>query len=180
MAQPTQTDKKAAVRLCSASIIKRIESVTGTRYCKECHLMLPMEKFDLVLKNAPRFLCRVHTKQLYHTWSYGTHDKRALNTLKAKLQADRKIFQQDRIEVKHRDLLKIVKPEHLQNFGEWAIVPRNPGIPISGANMEIVSIYVRRWLVKQWKKHKDPEQYTTLLESMLKHGMPACPDTLKK
>ena len=160
--------KKAVAKLGAAAIIERIEAVTGNRYCRECNLTLPMERFDLKLKNAPRFLCKTHIKALYHDWAYGTHDKRAFSTLKAKLQADRKIFDQDRIEIKKRDIMNLVKPEHLQNFGEWAIVPRNPGIPISGQNVEIVSIYMRRCLVGRWKKHKDPAQYTALLDQMLK------------
>jgi hypothetical protein len=176
MPAPTEKEKKVVTKLCAAAIIKRIETITGNRYCKECNKMLPLENFDLQLKNAPRFLCKTHTKELYHSWGYGTHDKRAFSTFKAKLQADRKIFDQDRIEIKKRDIVNLVKPEHLQNFGEWAIIPKNPGVPISGQNMEIVSIYMRRCLVRRWKKHKDPAQYTALLDQMLQHGAQGCPD----
>ena len=172
MTTPSLPEKNPAMpTLTARRVLKRIEETTGTRFCRECDALLPVDRFDLVLKNAPRFLCVVHTKKLYHTWSYGTHNKRAFSTLRAKLQADRYIFGQDRTDIKQADLIKMVTPEHLENFGEWEVIPRNPSIPISGANAALVSVYIRRALVRRWKKNKDSAEYTALLEQMLQHGM---------
>ncbi len=163
---------------CVGTVLKRMEKETGTRYCRDCDRLLPLDKFDLTLKNT-RFLCKMHTKAAYHAWGYGTDERRAFSTFKAKLQADRKLFDQDRVEIKKTDMVKIVKPEHISHASEWCIIPRKPDIPISGDNMVMATIYVRRCLIKRWRENKDPQQYTALLEHMLEHGVSPTPGTKK-
>ena len=161
---------KPVINLCSATVIKKMEAACGCRYCKTCDKLLPLELFDQSLKNV-RFLCTAHTKEAYHTWAYGTREKRAFSTFKAKLQADKKLFGQDHVEIRKRDMIKLVTQEQLANAGEWCIIPKRPDTPISGENAVMATVYMRRVLMKNWKAHRDPAQYAALLERLLEHGM---------
>jgi hypothetical protein len=156
--------------LCPTVVIRKMEEASGSRYCKTCDKLLPLDMFDISLRNH-RFLCTAHTKESYHTWAYGTKEKRAFSTFKAKLQADRKLFGQDHVEIKKKHMVSLVTKEQLANAGEWCIVPRRPDVPISGDNAVMVTIYMRRCLIKKWKSDHDPAQYAGLLERLLEHCM---------
>ena len=161
---------KPAINLCPTAVIQKMETAYGCRYCKTCDKLLPLELFDQTLKNV-RFLCTAHTKEAYHTWAYGTREKRAFSTFKAKLQADKKLFGQDHVEIRKRDMNKLVTQEQLANAGEWCIIPKKPDVPISGENAVMATVYMRRVLMKNWKANRDPTQYAALLERLLEHGM---------
>ena len=156
--------KEARTRVCSSMIIRKLEAVTGTRFCKRCNAMVSLEKFS---QKDTRFLCETHRREAQRVSEFGTVERRALSTLCAKSQGDRKIFGQAKMILRKKDMTQLLKPEQIQNYSEWAVIPKDPTKETSTDNAEVVTVYQRRFLVRNWKKNKNPEQYMDLLRRSL-------------
>ena len=144
--------------------MRKLEAVTGTRFCKGCNQLLPLDQFDL---RRTRFLCETHRRQAQRFYEYGTTEKRALSTLCAKSQGDRRIFGHAKVTIRKSDVIKILTPDQVANYSDWALVPRDPTMQTSKDNVELVTVYQRRCLVKSWKKHHDAAQYMDLLRRLM-------------
>ena len=157
-----ETPMKATV--CTSEIMRKLEAVTGTRFCKRCNQLLPLEQFDARRK---RFLCETHRKEAQRFYEFGTIERRALSTLCTKTQGDRRIFGQEKVTIRKKDVIKMLNPDQVTNYSDWALVPRNPDMQTSKENVELVTIYQRRCLVKAWKKHRDAARYKDLLQRLM-------------
>jgi hypothetical protein len=151
-------------RICSSQIMRDLEAIVGKRFCKRCNAMVPLDQFR---QTNTRYLCDTHRRQAQRDSEFGTVERRALSTLCAKSQGDRKIFGHTKMFLRKRDLTPMLKPEQIQNYSEWAIIPRDPAKETSTENAEVVTVYQRRCLVRNWKKHRNPEQYMDLLRRSL-------------
>ena len=97
--------------------------------------------------------------------------KTSIQHLQSKAAGRQKLFGQDHVEIRKRNMIKLVTQEQLANAGEWCIIPKRPDMPISGENAVMATVYMRRVLMKNWKAHRDPAQYAARLERLLEHGM---------
>ena len=69
--------------------------------------------------------------------------------------------------IRKSDVIKILTPDQVANYSDWALVPRDPTMQTSKDNVELVTVYQRRCLVKSWKKHHDAAQYMDLLRRLM-------------
>ena len=65
--------------------------------------------------------------------------------------------------LRKRDMTQMLKPEQIQNSTKET----------STDNAEVVTVYQRRFLVRNWKKKKNPAQYMDLLRRSLEQP-PLC------
>ena len=148
----------------SSAIMRKLEAIAGTRFCKRCDKMLPLDQFDL---KKTRFLCEVHQREAQRYYEFGTVEKRALSTLCAKSQGDRRIFGHEKVVIRKKDVIKMLNPDQMIHYSDYAIVPRDPTMQTSKENVQLVTIYQRRCLVKNWRKTRDAEQYKDLLRRLM-------------
>jgi hypothetical protein len=151
-------------RVRSAVIMRQLEAAAGTRFCKHCDAMLPLDRFT---RKDAGYLCDTHRRLAQRKSEFGTVERRALSTLCAKAQGDRRVFGHARMALRKSEMAKMLTQEHIQNYPEWAIVPRDPTRETAADNAALITVYQRRCLVRNWKKHRAPDMYMDLLRRAL-------------
>lgn len=139
----------------------RAEQITGTRYCKACDCILPLDQFT---PGKKRHLCSTHMKKQKKELYYNTKDQKALSSFQSRYYHDLHVFGQEKLVLSKRDIVNVWTEEQITNHAKWCIVPKHPDKMMTKDNFAFVTSDQRKYLVSNWKFKKDVNEYINELK----------------
>ena len=149
----------------SVSAAVRAEEQTGVRFCTTCDKAVPLSEFSTFKR---RYMCIKHYREIMRHYTTGDHNKRAFNSLRCRAYQDMTVFGQKRMFMSRKQILAKLTDEQQADYSNHALIPKNPDQPLVESNSIVVTSAQRAYVVSNWKKSRDPEQYLQDLISVLK------------
>lgn len=157
---PTKQQKRRAY-LKNPVIKKAIETehLTGVRYCSKCDKFLPLDQFRDSCKGKRQYICIPHIREKARIEAMGTKPKRAYNILRSMARPDMLEFGHAKMNLGRPTVIAMLSEEHINNPGEYCLMPKRPDRPLSVANSIIITRPQRLYLITRWRKSHDHKQY---------------------
>ena len=135
-------------------------------FCAQCHAFT-LSRLSESEKYTKRVYCDVHRRERKRFIVYGTPERKAVNYLRSLARQDRQTFNQPHIKISKGCILALLSKEQLLDFNNWSIVPKDPLRILSVGNALLIKKATRRYLMCDWKRHKDPVQYEHTLSALM-------------
>jgi hypothetical protein len=132
-----------------AARLAAVPDFDGRRYCRVCKDFVPLAAFP---RGQRRFTCRTHLWQRVGKRAqarlFEQPRKRLLARMWMQLWKDRLVFGQTLVELKQADVDALLEAFlGPQPISELAVLPRDPGVPLSSTNAVLAPKQARRELL---------------------------------
>jgi len=132
------------------------EQQSGMRFCKACNKLLPLDKFK---PEKRKYTCIEHLKAQKREMNLGTQEKRAFNSIRCRARVDMLTLGHTKMVLSRPQVVSMLTEHQLQNFAEFAIVPKKPDQMLTIDNAVLVLSYQRNYVMTKYKESKDPAKY---------------------
>jgi hypothetical protein len=146
------------------SVAVRTEQETGLRFCIACNKLVPLDQFRT---DKRKYTCIPHLRAARKKEVLGSHEKRAFNSLRCRARQDMLLFGHDHMIMGYKQAMALLTPEQLADFSNFCLIPKRPDQPLAKDNSIIVTSVQRMYIVGNWKRSRDPEQYARDLQYIL-------------
>ena len=134
----------------------RTEEFTGVRFCTTCEKVLPLSEFGT---DKRRYMCIKHYRELRKHYTMGSQEKRAFNSLRSRAYQDMVALGQKRLIMSRKQIIDKLTDEQLADYSNHALIPKRPDLSLTEINAIIVTSAQRSYIMSNWRKSRDPEQY---------------------
>ncbi len=135
------------------------EHLTGVRYCSKCDKFLPLDQFRDSCRGKRQYICIPHIREKARIEAMGTKPKRAYNILRSMARPDMLEFGHTKMNFGRPTVIAMLSEEHINNPGEYCLMPKRPDRPLSVTNSIIITRPQRLYLISRWRKTHDHKQY---------------------
>jgi len=146
------------------NVAMRTEQETGLRFCITCNKLVPLDQFR---PDKRMYKCIPHHRAARLKVILGSHEKRAFNSLRCRARQDMILFGHDHMIMGYRTVMAMLTPEQLADFSNYCLIPKRPDQPLTKDNSIVVTSVQRMYIVGNWKKSRDSDQYERDLQHML-------------
>ena len=138
------------------SIMLLTEQQSGMRFCKACNKLLTLDKFK---PEKRKYTCIEHLRAYKRKMVLGTQEKRAFNSIRCRARMDMITFGHTKMMLSRKQVATLITEHQMQNFTEFAVLPRKPDQMLTIDNAVLVLSYQRNYVLTKYKQSKDPLQY---------------------